>query len=65
MIVLPRAVDDDGDAAKVLQPANVDRGRRVVAAVLERHAGHVIENIGQPLRLQSLDLIERHDTHGS
>ena len=63
LIVLPRTVDDDGDTTEVLQAADVDRGGRVVAAVLKRHAGHVIENIGQAIRLQSLYLLQRHDAH--
>ncbi len=61
LVVLPRAVDDDGNAAEILQAANVDHGRRIVAALLERDAGHVVENIRQPVRLQPLDLFERDD----
>ena len=60
LIVLPRAIDDDGDAAEILQAANVDDGRGIVTALLKRYAGHVVENIRQPVRLQALDLLQRH-----
>ena len=40
LIVLARAVDDDRDAAEVLQAANVDRCRWVVAAILYPDTGH-------------------------
>ena len=65
LIVLPRAVDDDGDAAEILQAADVDDGRGIVAALLNRYAGDVVEDIGQPVRLQPLDLLERHHADGS
>ena len=65
LVVLPRAVDDDRDAAEILQAADVDDGRGIVAALLERDAGHVVEDIGQPVRLQALDLLQRHHADGS
>ena len=65
LVVLPRAVDDHRDAAEILQAADVDDGRGIVAALLKRDARHVVEDIGQPVRLQALDLLERHHGDGS
>jgi hypothetical protein len=45
LIVLPRAVDDNRDAAEILQAADIDDCRGIVAALLERDAGHVVENV--------------------
>ena len=45
LVILPRTVDDHGDTTEILQAANVDRGRRVVAAILKRHAGHVVKDV--------------------
>ena len=45
LIVLPRAVDHDRDAAEILQAADIDRGGRIVAAILERHAGDIVEDV--------------------
>ncbi len=58
LIVLPRAVDHDGDAAEILQATDVDDGRRVIAALLKRDARDVIENVRHPVRLQALDLLQ-------
>ncbi|MBA7661403.1 hypothetical protein ES703_69420 [subsurface metagenome] len=63
LVVLPRAIDHDGNSAEILQAANVDRGCRIVAAVLEGHTGHIIEDVSEPLRLQSLNLLQRHHAH--
>ena len=65
LVVLSRAVDDDRDAAEILQAADVDDGRGIVAALLKRYARHVVEDIRQPVRLQPLDLLERHHGDGS
>ena len=65
LVVLPRAVDDDRDAAEILQAADVDDGRGIVAALLNRHARYLVEDAGQPVRLQALDLFERHHANGS
>jgi hypothetical protein len=65
LIVLPRTVDDDRHAAKILQAADVDNGRGIVAALLDRHARYLVEDAGQPVRLQALDLLQRHHADGS
>ena len=63
LIILPCAVHHHRDTAEILQAADVDRTRRIVAAVLERHRWHTAEQIRYPLRLQPLNLLKRHDTH--
>jgi hypothetical protein len=60
LIVLPRAVDDDCDTAEILQAADVDDSRGIVAAFLKDDAGDVVEDVGEPVRLQALDLLQRH-----
>src|SRR6185295_1438288 len=65
LVVLPRTVDHDRDAAEILQAADVDDGRGIVAALLDRHAGYLVEDAGQPVRLQALDLLQRHHADGS
>jgi hypothetical protein len=65
LVVLPRPVDNDRDTAEILQAADVDDGRGIVTALLERNAWHVVEDIGQPVRLQALDLLQRHHRDGS
>ncbi|MHC2316773.1 hypothetical protein ACVIHC_003819 [Bradyrhizobium diazoefficiens] len=64
LIVLPRAVDHDRDAAEILQAANVDNGRGIVAALLERNTGNRMEDVRQPVRLKTLDLVERDRADG-
>ena len=64
LIVLPRTIDDHSNAAEILQAADVDDGRWIVAALLERNAWHVVEDIRQPVRLQALDLLQRHHADG-
>ena len=61
LIVLPRTVDDIGDAAEVLQTTDVDRGRRFVASILHPNAWHVIDEVADSARLKQLDLLGRHD----
>ncbi len=63
LIILPRTIDNDGDAAEILQTADVDDGRGIVAALLKRHAGYAVEDIRQPVRLQPLDLLHRYRAH--
>jgi hypothetical protein len=60
----PRAVHDHRHAAEVLQAADVDDGRGIVATLLERHAGHGVEDIRQPVWLKTLDLVERNRADG-
>ena len=43
--ILPRAVDDDRDAAEVLHAADVDRHAGIVGALLEVHGRHAEEGI--------------------
>src|SRR4029453_2927527 len=43
LVVLARTIDDDRDAAEILQAADVDDGRGIVAALLERNTWHVVE----------------------
>jgi len=40
LIVLPRAVDHDRDTAEILQAADIDHGRRIVAALLDVTPAH-------------------------
>ena len=47
LIILPRAVDHHGDTAEILQAADIDRGRRFVAAVLHPDAGYVVEETAE------------------
>lgn len=61
LVVLPRTIDNDDDAAEVLQAADVDRGRRLVATVLNPHARHIIEKITNGAGLARLDLPRGHD----
>src|SRR5436190_10112402 len=60
LVILPRAIDHDGDTAEILQASDIDDGRGIVAALLEGDAGDVVENIRQSFRLQALDLLQRH-----
>jgi hypothetical protein len=55
--VLPGAVDEDGDAAEVLQTADIDRGRWIVATLGEPDARHAVEDVGQAARLRLGDLL--------
>ena len=61
LIVLARAIDHHGDPAKILQTANVNRAGGIIAAVLERHAGHGGEHVLQALGLNALDLFQGDD----
>ena len=65
LIVLPRTIDHHGDAAEILQAADIDRGRRLVAAVLHPHTGNVVEEAAECAGLTTLDLLERHHADGS
>ena len=60
LVVLPGAVDDHGDAAEILQAANIDGGRGIVAAVLHPHAGHIVKQVAEAIGLLPLDLLLRH-----
>jgi hypothetical protein len=59
LIVLTRAVHVDRDAAEILQTANVDGGLGRISTLLERYAGNVVENIGQPFRIDPVNILQR------
>ena len=65
LIVLACAVDHHRDAAEILQAADIDRGRRLVAAVLHPDTGYVVEETAERARLTTLDLLQRHHGDGS
>ena len=58
--VLPRAVDQHGDAPEILQAANVDGGAGIIAARLRGHAGHAEEDLRRAGRHQLLELVGGH-----
>ena len=55
--ILPRAVDDDVDAAKILKAANIDRGARIVGPLLHVDARHAIDQIRRSRRHDLVDLV--------
>ena len=57
--ILPRAVDDDRDAAEVLQAADVDRHAGIVGALLEVDARHAEEGVLQARRQDLIELLGR------
>ena len=60
LIVLPRAIDDHGDTTEILQAADVDRSRRLIAAILHPDAGNVVEQTAEGAGLATLNLLQRH-----
>src|ERR1044072_4905658 len=60
LIILPRAIDDHGDTTEILQAADVDRSRRLVAAILHPYAGNVVEETAKGAGLATLNLLQRH-----
>jgi hypothetical protein len=60
--ILARAVDQDVDAAEILQAADVDGLGRVVAALLRGHARDVAQDLRQTRWLEPVDLRARDDT---
>ncbi len=61
--VLPRAVDDDRDAAEVLQAADVDCHAWIVGALLEVHRRHAEERIFHARRHQLIELLAADGAH--
>ena len=53
LVVLPCAIDDNGDTSKILQAANIDRRFRSVAAILKRYTRDIVKYVRQPFWLQA------------
>jgi hypothetical protein len=60
LIILPRTIDHHGDATEILQAADIDRGRRLVATILHPDAWNIIEKPAERAGLPALDLLKRH-----
>lgn len=56
LIVLPRSVDDDGDATEILKAADVDRSRWLIATVLNPDTGHIVDEVADRTGLAAFDL---------
>ena len=61
--ILPRAVDDDVDAAEVLKAADIDRGARIVGPLLHVDTRHAVDQIRRFGRHELVDLILANRTH--
>jgi hypothetical protein len=61
--VLPRTIDNHGDAAEVLQAADVDRHARLVGALLRVHPRHAEEHIFEARRHVLGELFAAHGAH--
>lgn len=63
LIVLPCTVNNHSNTTEILQTTDVDRGRRIVAAILQPHARHVVDEITNRAGVAALNLFERHHAH--
>ena len=61
--ILPRAVDDDVDAAEILEAADIDRGARIVGPLLHVDTRHAVDQIRRFGRHELVDLILANRTH--
>ncbi len=61
LIILACTIDHNSDTAEVLQAADIDRRRWIIATVLHPDTGNVVEELAQTVWLLQLDLFLRHD----